>query len=122
MRHLNSIHSAIRRGIDRRVGGGLDRGVSRGFGSSIGLGSCFGFGRRVRGSSGGGTGNLAEVPRNQTFIFTPWGVVPEIRNPENYNIYLSASYNHQREIGRQDDLRSADVHQPEHGRDDPVAG
>ena len=32
-------------------------------------------------------------------MITPWGVVPEIRNPENYNIYLSGSYNHQRESG-----------------------
>jgi peptide/nickel transport system substrate-binding protein len=40
-----------------------------------------------------------EVPRERTLVVTPWGSVPEIRNPENYNIYLSGSYNHQRESG-----------------------
>jgi peptide/nickel transport system substrate-binding protein len=50
-------------------------------------------------ASGGGTGNLAEVPRNQTFIFSPWGFVSEIPNPDNWNIYASTSYNHQREMG-----------------------
>jgi peptide/nickel transport system substrate-binding protein len=46
-----------------------------------------------------GTGGLAEVPRNQTFIFSPWGFVSEIPNPENWNIYAAGSYNHQREMG-----------------------
>jgi peptide/nickel transport system substrate-binding protein len=40
-----------------------------------------------------------DVPRERTLVVTPWGSVPEIRNPENYNIYLSGSYNHQRESG-----------------------
>ena len=45
---------------------------------------------------GGGSG---EVPRNRTLIVSPWGAIPEIKNPENYNIYLSTGYNHQREAG-----------------------
>lgn len=40
-----------------------------------------------------------DVPRERTLVITPWGVVPEIKNPENYNIYLSGAYNHQRETG-----------------------
>src|SRR5215216_898904 len=40
-----------------------------------------------------------DIPRERTLVITPWGVVPEIRNPENYNIYLSGTYNHQRESG-----------------------
>ena len=47
----------------------------------------------IPGLSGG------DVPRERTLVVTPWGSVPEIRNPENYNIYLSGSYNHQRESG-----------------------
>lgn len=40
-----------------------------------------------------------EPPRNRTLIVTPWGFHPEIKSPENFNIYLSTGYNHQREIG-----------------------
>jgi peptide/nickel transport system substrate-binding protein len=40
-----------------------------------------------------------DPPRERTLIVTPWGAVPEIRNPENYNIYLTGTYNHQRESG-----------------------
>jgi peptide/nickel transport system substrate-binding protein len=40
-----------------------------------------------------------DVPRNRTLIVSPWGNHVEIRNPENYNIYLSTGYNHQRESG-----------------------
>lgn len=40
-----------------------------------------------------------DVPRERTLVITPWGAIPEIRNPENYNIYLSGAYNHQRESG-----------------------
>jgi len=40
-----------------------------------------------------------DIPRERTLVITPWGVVPEIRNPENYNIYLTGAYNHQRESG-----------------------
>jgi peptide/nickel transport system substrate-binding protein len=46
-----------------------------------------------------GLGGGGEIPRERTLVITPWGSVPEIRNPENYNIYLSGSYNHQRETG-----------------------
>jgi peptide/nickel transport system substrate-binding protein len=46
-----------------------------------------------------GLGGGGDVPRERTLVITPWGSVPEIRNPENYNIYLSGSYNHQRESG-----------------------
>jgi peptide/nickel transport system substrate-binding protein len=44
-------------------------------------------------------GGGGEVPRNRTLIVSPWGNHVEIRNPENYNIYLSTGYNHQREAG-----------------------
>lgn len=44
-------------------------------------------------------GSGGDVPRNRTLIVTPWGFHPEVRNPENFNIYLSTGYNHQREIG-----------------------
>lgn len=40
-----------------------------------------------------------EIPRNRTLIVSPWGNHVELRNPENYNIYLSTGYNHQRESG-----------------------
>lgn len=45
---------------------------------------------------GGGGG---EPPRERTLVITPWGAIPEIRNPENWNIYLNTGYNHQREAG-----------------------
>jgi peptide/nickel transport system substrate-binding protein len=44
-------------------------------------------------------GGGSEPPRERTLVITPWGAVPEIRNPENYNIYLTGTYNHQRESG-----------------------
>jgi peptide/nickel transport system substrate-binding protein len=44
-------------------------------------------------------GGGGDVPRNRTLIVSPWGNHVEIRNPENYNIYLSTGYNHQRESG-----------------------
>ena len=31
-------------------------------------------------------GGGSEPPRERTLVITPWGAVPEIRNPENYNI------------------------------------
>ncbi len=40
-----------------------------------------------------------EPPRERTLVVTPWGATPEIKNPENYNIYLAGAYNHQRESG-----------------------
>src|SRR6185503_11435983 len=40
-----------------------------------------------------------EPPRERTLVVTPWGATPEIKNPENYNIYLAGTYNHQRESG-----------------------
>jgi peptide/nickel transport system substrate-binding protein len=40
-----------------------------------------------------------EPPRERTLVITPWGATPEIKNPENYNIYLPGTYNHQRESG-----------------------
>jgi peptide/nickel transport system substrate-binding protein len=46
-----------------------------------------------------GLGGGSDVPRERTLILTPWGSVPEIKNPENYNIYQSGAYNHQRESG-----------------------
>ena len=45
------------------------------------------------------TGGLKEIARNKTFVFSPWGFVSEIPNPENWNIYASVGYNHQREMG-----------------------
>ena len=45
---------------------------------------------------GGGGG---EPPRERTLVITPWGSIPEIRSPENWNIYLNTGYNHQREAG-----------------------
>jgi peptide/nickel transport system substrate-binding protein len=38
------------------------------------------------------------VPRNRTLVVTPWGKGAEIVNPTNLNIYLTSSWNHQREI------------------------
>jgi peptide/nickel transport system substrate-binding protein len=42
---------------------------------------------------------VQDVARNRTLVVTPWGLEPEIGNPTNYNIYLTSSYNHQREAG-----------------------
>jgi peptide/nickel transport system substrate-binding protein len=44
------------------------------------------------------TGQVADVPRNRTLVVTPWGKGAEIVNPTNLNIYLTSSWNHQREI------------------------
>jgi peptide/nickel transport system substrate-binding protein len=51
------------------------------------------------GSIPGLSSGSGEPARNRTLIVTPWGFHPEVRNPENFNIYLSTGYNHQREIG-----------------------
>lgn len=43
---------------------------------------------------------LAEVPRNKTFIFSPWGFMNELGNPENWNVYnQGTAINNQREMG-----------------------
>ena len=39
------------------------------------------------------------MPRERTLVVTPWGDRARDPEPENYNIYLSGSYNHQRESG-----------------------
>lgn len=45
-------------------------------------------------------GDLAEVPRNETFIFTPWGFVTELPNTDNWNVYNQGpAFNNQREMG-----------------------
>ena len=56
--------------------------------ASLVLSSCSGISR-----SGG------DVPRKDTLIITPWGPQPEIKNPNNFNVYPASGYNHQREIG-----------------------
>ncbi len=43
-------------------------------------------------------GQVRDVPRNRTLVVTPWGKGAEIVNPNNINIYLTSSWNHQREI------------------------
>jgi len=43
-------------------------------------------------------GAVQDVPRNKTLVVTPWGKGVEIVNPNNINIYLTSSWNHQREI------------------------
>lgn len=43
---------------------------------------------------------LAEVPREETFVFTPWGFATELPNPENWNPYNQGpAFNNQREMG-----------------------
>jgi peptide/nickel transport system substrate-binding protein len=43
---------------------------------------------------------LREVPRERTFVFSPWGFVNELPNPENWNIYNQGpAFNNQREMG-----------------------
>jgi peptide/nickel transport system substrate-binding protein len=42
-------------------------------------------------------GQVKDVPRNRTLVVTPWGKGAEIVNPNNLNIYLTSSWNHQRE-------------------------
>lgn len=44
-------------------------------------------------------GPIRDVPRNRTLIISPWGNQTEIANAQNFNIYVSSTYNHQREIG-----------------------
>ena len=43
-------------------------------------------------------GAVQDVPRNKTLVVTPWGKGVEIVNFNNLNIYLTSSWNHQREI------------------------
>ncbi|MGI9146579.1 MAG: ABC transporter substrate-binding protein [Chloroflexota bacterium] len=43
-------------------------------------------------------GPVKDVARNRTLVVTPWGKGAEIVNPNNINIYLTSSWNHQREI------------------------
>jgi hypothetical protein len=43
-------------------------------------------------------GQVRNVARNRTLVVTPWGKGAEIVNPNNINIYLTSSWNHQREI------------------------
>ena len=42
---------------------------------------------------------VKDVPRNRTLVITPWGQGAEITLPNNYNIYSSTNWNHQRESG-----------------------
>ena len=42
---------------------------------------------------------VKDAPRNRTLVVTPWGQGAEIANPNNYNIYISTTWNHQRESG-----------------------
>lgn len=43
---------------------------------------------------------LPEVPREETFVFTPWGFATELPNPENWNPYNQGpAFNNQREMG-----------------------
>ena len=42
---------------------------------------------------------LADVPRENTLVLTPWGFHPTIPNHTNFNVYQLGAYNHQREIG-----------------------
>jgi len=45
---------------------------------------------------------LKEVPRNKTFIFSPWGFPTgnQLLNPDNFNVYnQGAQFNNQREMG-----------------------
>ena len=45
---------------------------------------------------------LKEVPRNKTFIFSPWGFPTgnQLLNPENWNVYnQGGQFNNQREMG-----------------------
>jgi peptide/nickel transport system substrate-binding protein len=43
---------------------------------------------------------LSEVPRNRTFVFSPWGFVNELPNPENWHVYNQGpAFNNQREMG-----------------------
>lgn len=45
-------------------------------------------------------GDLAEVPRNETFVFSPWGFVTELPNVDNWNVYNQGpAFNNQREMG-----------------------
>ena len=43
-------------------------------------------------------GAVQDVARNKTLVVTPWGKGVEIVNFNNLNIYLTSSWNHQREI------------------------
>ncbi|MFN8619268.1 MAG: ABC transporter substrate-binding protein [Chloroflexota bacterium] len=44
--------------------------------------------------------DLPEVPRNKTLIFSPWGFLPQLPNPDNWNIYIpDPAMNKQREMG-----------------------
>ncbi|MFO1539536.1 MAG: ABC transporter substrate-binding protein [Chloroflexota bacterium] len=43
---------------------------------------------------------LPEIPREETFVFTPWGFATELPNPENWNPYIQGpAFNNQREMG-----------------------
>ena len=42
---------------------------------------------------------IADVPRENTLVLTPWGFHPSIPNHTNFNVYTLGAYNHQREIG-----------------------
>jgi peptide/nickel transport system substrate-binding protein len=44
--------------------------------------------------------DLPEVPRNKTFIFSPWGFLSQLSTPDNWNIYIpDPAENKQREMG-----------------------
>ena len=44
--------------------------------------------------------DVADVPRNETLVLTPWGDQPaQLTNLENWNPYLT-SINHQRDVGQ----------------------
>jgi len=44
--------------------------------------------------------DLPEVPRNKTFIFSPWGFMSQLSTPDNWNIYIpDPAMNKQREMG-----------------------
>jgi peptide/nickel transport system substrate-binding protein len=47
----------------------------------------------------GAAAAVKDVARNRTLVVTPWGQGAEITLPNNYNIYSSTNWNHQRESG-----------------------
>ena len=66
-----------------------------------------------------------EVPRNKTFIFSPWGFPTgnQLLNPENWNVYNQGTPVQQpARDGPQGHLRGAVLHEPEHRRAHPLAG
>lgn len=58
--------------------------------------------------------DIADVPRNETLVLTPWGDQPaQLANVDNWNPYLTPSVTHQRDA-MQITVNEAVLHQPQY--------